>query len=171
MTITIRISIKKARTWFQTARRRVWVWKMFCMESNMDAKKRLAIQKIKRPATISKVVTVLIDWTELIIRSESKYFWSSGRADIIEDTMFGEAWRILTKTMIIIIKRGMTENKKLKAQEPAKDKSLFWKKYFIVRKMLCEKVTNVIFLGFFLLIKINWSQKQQANSFLEKAVS
>ena len=63
------------------------------------------------------------------------------------DIVLGEACKNLTNTITTIMKSGMTENKKLKAHEPAKDKSLFCKKNFVVRKTLWENVTNVIFLG------------------------
>ena len=73
-------------------------------------------------------------------------------AEMMAETVFGEACKNLTRTIITIMKRGITEKRKLKAQAPAKDKSLFCRKYFVVRKTLCEKVTNVILRGFFLLI-------------------
>ena len=57
-------------------------------------------------------------------------------AETMAEMVFGDACKKRTRTITIIIKSGMTENKKLKAQEPAKDKSLFCKKYFVVRKIL-----------------------------------
>ena len=69
------------------------------------------------------------------------------------DTVLGEACKNLTKTIVTIIKSGITENKKLKAQAPAKDKSRFCKKYFVVRKTLWEKVMNVNLRGVLLFIR------------------
>lgn len=149
------ISVPNVRIWLKSAFRLTCVWKIFCIESKIDAKKRRAIQRIKRPAIISKLLTVLIDCTDLITKSEFKYFSRAGRAEIIDEIVFGEACKNLTRTIITIIKRGITENKKLKAQDPAKDNNLFCKKYFVVRKILCEKVMNVNLRGVFAILSIN----------------
>ena len=73
-------------------------------------------------------------------------------AEIIVEIVFGEACKNLTRTIITMIKRGITEKRKLKAQDPAKDKRRFCKKYFVVRKILCENVMNVTLRGFCLLM-------------------
>ena len=75
-------------------------------------------------------------------------------AEMMAETVFGEACKNLTRTIITIMKRGITEKRKLKAQAPAKDKSLFCRKYFAVRKMLWEKVMNVNLRGVLLFIRV-----------------
>ena len=72
-------------------------------------------------------------------------------AEIIAETVRGEACKTRMSTITTSIKMGMTENRKLKAHAPANDKSLFCKKYLAVRKILCEKVINVNLRGDFVI--------------------
>ena len=58
---TIAISVTNVRIWLKNALRLVCVWKIFCKESKIEAKKRLAIHRTKRPAMISNVLTAFID--------------------------------------------------------------------------------------------------------------
>ena len=77
--------------------------------------------------------------------------------------VFGEACKKRTRTITIIMKSGMIENKRLNEHAPAKDKSRFCKKYFVVRKTLCEKVINVILRGVFLPIVAKIPASERGN--------